>query len=437
MHLAADRAAMRARGAVLRQQAGLGHGLVEIFRDRQRVPDLDAVMGQARHQERGRQQQQFGAGRGIVAGDRLLLEIEPGHLAQQPAAQRPGAVVLAGDGEGQPWPWGAIIPVRHGPASGSLDESSARSIPSRAAKTHGRRACPQARPALNIISHCNIKCTSFRLRSAGAAGDWMLYQAYQAHSDIMGPVRAFAGMAARTMGERLNGSARPSALGNLTAAYELIARAGLTHARPPYGIDSVMVGNREVAVTEEAAEVTPFGTLLHFKKDIDQAQPRVLLVAPLSGHFATLLRATVRTMLAEHDVYITDWHNARDVSTDRRPLRLRRICRPPDPLPGDDRAGRACGRGVPALRRRAGGGGGDGAGRQSGRAALDDADGRPDRHPRQSDQGQRARQGQADRMVREEPDRARAAPLRRRRAQGLSGLRAARRLHEHEHRAPS
>jgi polyhydroxyalkanoate depolymerase len=141
----------------------------------------------------------------------------------------------------------------------------------------------------------------------------MLYQAYQAHSDIMVPVRALAGMAAKTVGERLNGSARPSPLNNLTAAYELIARAGLTHARPPYGIDSVMVGNREVAVTEEAADVTPFGTLLHFKKDIEQAQPRVLLIAPLSGHFATLLRATVRTMLAEHDVYITDWHNARDV----------------------------------------------------------------------------------------------------------------------------
>jgi poly(3-hydroxybutyrate) depolymerase len=142
----------------------------------------------------------------------------------------------------------------------------------------------------------------------------MLYQAYQAHSDIMVPVRAFAGMAAKSVGAKLNGSARPSALSNLTAAYELIARAGLTHERPPYAIDSVTVGNREVTVTEEAAEVTPFGTLLHFKKDIDQAQPRVLLIAPLSGHFATLLRATVRTMLAEHDVYITDWHNARDVS---------------------------------------------------------------------------------------------------------------------------
>ncbi len=144
----------------------------------------------------------------------------------------------------------------------------------------------------------------------------MLYQAYQAHSDIMEPIRSLATMAARSVGERLNGSLRPSPLSNLTAAYELIARAGLTHARPPYGIDTVMVGNREVMVTEEAADVTPFGTLLHFKKDVDQAQPRVLLIAPLSGHFSTLLRATVRTMLSEHDVFITDWHNARDVAAE-------------------------------------------------------------------------------------------------------------------------
>jgi poly(3-hydroxybutyrate) depolymerase len=142
----------------------------------------------------------------------------------------------------------------------------------------------------------------------------MLYQAYQAHSDIMVPVRAFANAAAQNGHVRLNGSARPSMVSNLTAAYELISRAGLTHVRPPYAIDTVTVGNREVAVTEEIADRTPFGTLLRFKKDIDTAQPRVLVVAPLSGHFATLLRATVKTILPEHDVFITDWHNARDVS---------------------------------------------------------------------------------------------------------------------------
>ncbi len=142
----------------------------------------------------------------------------------------------------------------------------------------------------------------------------MLYQAYQAHSDIMVPVRAWAGMAVAAAGKSLAGLSDNRVLRNLTAAYELIARAGLTHERPAFGIDTVKVGNREVAIREERALVTPFGTLLHFKKDIDTAQPRVLLVAPLSGHFATLLRNTVATMLQEHDVYITDWHNVRDVS---------------------------------------------------------------------------------------------------------------------------
>jgi len=140
----------------------------------------------------------------------------------------------------------------------------------------------------------------------------MLYQAYQAHADFMVPVRTLASLAASAIGPQFTGNV--GSIRNLTAAYELIARAGLTHDRPPFDIDTVTVGNREVAVREEVARVTPFGTLLHFKKDVDAAQPRVLLVAPLSGHFATLLRATVNTMLAEHDVYVTDWHNARDVA---------------------------------------------------------------------------------------------------------------------------
>ena len=139
----------------------------------------------------------------------------------------------------------------------------------------------------------------------------MLYQAYQASSDFSLPARALAGFAL-TAHNAIPGLSSP-AMRNLTAAYELISRARLTHIRPDYGIRSVTVGNREVAVTEERAHVTPFGTLLRFRKDIDTEQPRVLVVAPLSGHFATLLRGTVRTMLPEHDVYITDWHNARDV----------------------------------------------------------------------------------------------------------------------------
>jgi polyhydroxyalkanoate depolymerase len=139
----------------------------------------------------------------------------------------------------------------------------------------------------------------------------MLYFAYQLQSDMMAPVRRFASMATSAGGGPALGD--HPAMRNLSAAYELIARAGLTHTRPPFDIDTVTVGNREVEVREETAHVTAFGTLLHFKKDIAAVQPRVLMVAPLSGHFSTLLRATVRTMLPDHDVYITDWHNARDV----------------------------------------------------------------------------------------------------------------------------
>ena len=81
------------------------------------------------------------------------------------------------------------------------------------------------------------------------------------------------------------------------------------------------VNNHTVrAVAEEAADDTPFGTLLHFRKDIPVAQPRVLLVAPMSGHFATLLRGTLQVMLPEHDVYITDWKNARDIPLARAGL---------------------------------------------------------------------------------------------------------------------
>src|SRR5712691_7473640 len=97
----------------------------------------------------------------------------------------------------------------------------------------------------------------------------MLYQLYQAHSDIMVPVRNWAEAALQALGRPLAGVADNQALRNLTAAYELIARAGLTHARPAFGIGSVTDGNREVAVREHPALSTPFGTLLHFKKDVD------------------------------------------------------------------------------------------------------------------------------------------------------------------------
>ncbi|MGR3373001.1 polyhydroxyalkanoate depolymerase [Pseudooceanicola nanhaiensis] len=146
----------------------------------------------------------------------------------------------------------------------------------------------------------------------------MLYQMYQFQDDMIAQMR-HAARGARleqsALGRMLNGSIRP-----FDATMEMISRFRLTHERPDFCIRSVPVGNREVAVREEIALDLPYGRLLHFAKDIDVAQPRVLIVAPLSGHFATLLRGTVEVMLRDHDVYVTDWMNARDVPTGAGPF---------------------------------------------------------------------------------------------------------------------
>ena len=144
----------------------------------------------------------------------------------------------------------------------------------------------------------------------------MLYLAYESQNGLMDPIRMVALSMLNMIGPAAT-QGGSSSFASMAAAYEMIARAGLTHTRPPYGIDEVLVGNEMVKVEEKPRFVAPFGTLLHFKKDVATPQPRVLVVAPLSGHFATLLRNTVKTLLSEHDVYITDWHNARDVSPER------------------------------------------------------------------------------------------------------------------------
>ena len=144
----------------------------------------------------------------------------------------------------------------------------------------------------------------------------MLYQAYQNHMDLTQPWRTGAGSALRYLNLVPQGVS-DKLFARLAAALELISRSSLTYARPPYGIDTVQVGNRELKVTEEVAYATPFGSLLHFRKQDAPEQPKMLLVAPMSGHFATLLRGTVKTLLQDHDVYITDWHNPRDIPRDK------------------------------------------------------------------------------------------------------------------------
>lgn len=140
----------------------------------------------------------------------------------------------------------------------------------------------------------------------------MLYDAFEVQADIAHQTRVWG----RVLHDAISpwtqaGYQQP--LNWWSAGARMMMRAGLTFTRPAYGIESVVVGNRDVPVTEEVVTATPFATLLRFKKDIATEQPKVLVVAPMSGHFATLLRGTVKTLLPDHDVYITDWHNARDV----------------------------------------------------------------------------------------------------------------------------
>src|SRR5882757_4700015 len=140
----------------------------------------------------------------------------------------------------------------------------------------------------------------------------MMYQTFENYTVLTAPWRTGAATALQYL-NLIPAGVSDKVLRRLAAALELITRSSLSYARPAYGIKPVMAGNRECEVTEEVTYATPFGSLLHFKKDGAPPQPKVLLVAPMSGHFATLLRNTVQTLLQDHDVYITDWHNPRDI----------------------------------------------------------------------------------------------------------------------------
>jgi poly(3-hydroxybutyrate) depolymerase len=153
----------------------------------------------------------------------------------------------------------------------------------------------------------------------------MLYSLYQALSDGIAPWQQAAGWSTSWLEaglSRLGDWPAPPGMCEAAAAGEVFSRLRLTHESPGFGIDAVEVDGTIVPVTEVVVQKRAFGTLLNFRRaDVVQAGdgtgstplPRVLIVAPLSGHFATLLADTARTMLADHDVYITDWHNARVV----------------------------------------------------------------------------------------------------------------------------
>lgn len=101
------------------------------------------------------------------------------------------------------------------------------------------------------------------------------------------------------------------------ASSEMALRLGKDYPDPGFGLTETIIGGETAPVAEEVVQDKTFGTLIHFRRDTQRNDPKVLLVAPLSGHHATLLRDTVKGLLPHHDVYITDWKDARDIPVEK------------------------------------------------------------------------------------------------------------------------
>jgi poly(3-hydroxybutyrate) depolymerase len=149
----------------------------------------------------------------------------------------------------------------------------------------------------------------------------MLYQVYETQRALMAPFSEFASATAKLYNHPLSPFAQLPLSQRISAGFDLLHRLAKEYEKPAFGITSVDVGGVDVAVQEQVPLNKPFCRLLRFKRFTDQpaalqamkAQPTVLVVAPLSGHHATLLRDTVKSLLQEHKVYVTDWTDARMV----------------------------------------------------------------------------------------------------------------------------
>lgn len=147
----------------------------------------------------------------------------------------------------------------------------------------------------------------------------MLYQIYETQRSIMEPFADLAEVASKLFTNPMLPLAQLPGAQRISAGYDLMHRLGKDYEKPVFGINTVDVDGVDVAIHERIEIDKPFCELRRFKRFSDdtdtlaklKGQPVVLIVAPLSGHYATLLRDTVRTMLKDHKVYITDWKNAR------------------------------------------------------------------------------------------------------------------------------
>jgi poly(3-hydroxybutyrate) depolymerase len=158
----------------------------------------------------------------------------------------------------------------------------------------------------------------------------MLYQIYEANRAWLSPFSEFASAASKLYSNPLSMFAHVPQAQRVAAGFELIHRLTKEYEKPAFDITAVNVDGTEVVIQEQVVEAKPFCRLLRFKRFTDDSklldkmreQPSVLVVAPLSGHHATLLRDTVRTLLQGHKVYITDWVDARMVPMEEGPFHL-------------------------------------------------------------------------------------------------------------------
>jgi poly(3-hydroxybutyrate) depolymerase len=158
----------------------------------------------------------------------------------------------------------------------------------------------------------------------------MFYQIHEFNRALLNPAVEFARAGARIFSAPESWLARLPGSARIAASYELMYRMGKDYPKPEFGIHSVEVPGARVAVVERAALTQPFCRLLRFGRHSDDAavisalqpSPAVLVVAPYSGHYATLVRDTVRTLLSDHDVYVTDWADARLVPLEQGPFTL-------------------------------------------------------------------------------------------------------------------
>ncbi|MGK6321134.1 polyhydroxyalkanoate depolymerase [Sphingomonas sp. DT-204] len=144
----------------------------------------------------------------------------------------------------------------------------------------------------------------------------MLYDAYEMQRSMLAGASAFANFSAGLLNNPANPFAYFGGGPVLASALEVFAHAASPRGKPEFGLDRTTVDDRQVAVREEVVLKKPFGQLKHFAREGVAGGPKLLIVAPMSGHYATLLRGTVERMLPRHDVYITDWRDAKLVPTD-------------------------------------------------------------------------------------------------------------------------